>query len=411
MPRRLPGRYTGADVLNRLILLASLTAGAFAPATGLSFHDPKLFPRGEIVKKQVWFWEKIFDRYDSQSFVIHDTRFPEVIIDVIDFNRIATPYGERIRTMTQTKKKITERYVRRYRKGINRFRQYGVKAAKISPIEDRLHQVYSQNPKAYAKLLKGGVQIRTQMGLKDEFERALHRASTYLPQMEAIFTSYGLPVMLTRLPFVESMFNLKARSKVGASGIWQFMPRTAKQFLTLNTNFDERNSPLKATHAAARLLRKNYESLGTWPLAITAYNYGASGIRRAVKTVGSTDLNELIEHYPRRRFGFASENFYAEFYAVSKVFEQKHQARMKELQSMNLVQVTLPGRASIAEVARRSAISMKILKKFNNCLKPRVFRRVSHRVLPKNYALYIPKEFMNESASRYFQTPAALSLN
>lgn len=395
----------------RIIVLAILGAGAFSPATSWSFHDPNLFPRGEIVKKQVWFWEKIFDRYDSQSFVVHDTRFPEVIIDVIDFNRIATPYGDKIQAMTQTKKKITERYLSRYRNGIKRFRQYGTKAAKISPIEDRLHQVYSQNPKAYAMLLKGGVQIRAQMGLKDEFQRALHRASTYLPQMEAIFKSYGLPVLLTRLPFVESMFNLKARSKVGASGIWQFMPRTAKQFLKLNTNFDERNSPLKATHAAARLLRKNYEILGTWPLAITAYNYGANGIRRAVKAVGSDDLNELIEHYPKRRFGFASENFYAEFYAVAKVFEQKHQKQMKELQSMNLVEVTLPKRASIAEVARSSAISMKILKKFNSCLRPRVFRRISHRVLPKNYALYIPKEFMNESANRYFRTSSTLSLN
>lgn len=374
------------------------------PSVGHSYHDPKLFPRGEIVKKQVWFWEKIFDRYDSQSFVVHDTRFPEIIIDVIDFNRISTPYGDRIVNMTQTKKKITEKYLRRYRKGINRFRHYGTKAAKVSPIEDRLQQVYSQNPEAYKKLLKGQVQIRAQMGLKDEFQRALHRASTYLPQMEAIFESYGLPVLLTRLPFVESMFNLKARSKVGASGIWQFMPRTAKQFMKLTYMFDERNSPLKATHAAARLLKKNYESLGSWPLAITAYNYGASGIRRAVKAVGSDDLNELIKHYPRRRFGFASENFYAEFYAVSKVFEQKHRARMKNLESMNLVEVAVPKRTSIAEVARSSAISMKILKKFNSCLRPNVFRRRSSRVLPKNYALYIPQEFMNDSASRYFRT-------
>lgn len=392
-------------------MLSTLCLGALASSTLLSYHDPKLFPRGEIVKKQVWFWEKIFDRYDSQSFVIHDTRFPEVIIDVIDFNRISTPYGDRIVNMTQTKKKITEKYIRRYRKGIARFRQYGSKAAKASPIEDRLHQVYSQNPEAYKKLLKGQVQIRSQMGLKDEFERALLRASHYLPQMEAIFKSYGLPVLLTRLPFVESMFNLKARSKVGASGIWQFMPRTAKQFMKLNYNVDERNSPLKATHAAAQLLSKNYASLGSWPLAITAYNYGASGIRRAVRSVGSKDLNELIKHYPRRRFGFASENFYAEFYAVSKVFEEKHVQRVKELQSMNLVQVNLPKRASIAEVARSSAISMKILKKFNSCLRPRVFRRVSSRVLPKNYALYIPKEFMNESASRYFKTASSLSLN
>lgn len=381
------------------------------PATLWSFHDPKLFPKGEIVKKQVWFWEKIFDRYDSQSFVIHDKKYPEIIIDVIDFNKISTPHGERIRSMTQTKKKITEKYIRRYRKGIQRFRQYGTKAAKISPIEDRLHQVYSQNPEAYKVLLKGGVHIRSQMGLKDEFERALHRASTYLPQMEKIFASYGLPIMLTRLPFVESMFNVKARSKVGASGIWQFMPKTAKRFLKLNYLFDERNSPLKATHAAARLLKTNYENLGTWPLAITAYNYGANGIRRAVRSVGSDDLNDLIRKYPKRRFGFASENFYAEFYAVSKVFEQKHQKRVKKLASMNLVQVNVPKRASIADVVKSTAISMNVLKKFNFCLKPRVFRRTSHKLIPKNYALYIPQEFMSESANRYFKTADTVTIN
>jgi membrane-bound lytic murein transglycosylase D len=140
--------------------------------------------------------------------------------------------------------------------------------------------------------------------------------------MEKVFRAERLPIELTRLPFVESSFNVQARSRVGASGVWQFMPRTAKPSMMVNRDVDERNDPATATHAAARLMRANFEMLRSWPLALTAYNHGAAGVARAVRKAKSRELSVIIDNYSSRRFGFASSNFFACFLAALEVEKQ-----------------------------------------------------------------------------------------
>src|SRR5262245_20063059 len=134
--------------------------------------------------------------------------------------------------------------------------------------------------------------------------------------METIFEREGLPVALTRLPLVESCFNVRAYSKVGAAGIWQFMPSTGRYYLRIDNAVDERRDPVTATVAAATHLKGNYEVLHSWPLAITAYNYCRAGMANAVSTVGSSDIVDIIQHYHGPAFKFASRNFYAEFLAA-----------------------------------------------------------------------------------------------
>jgi membrane-bound lytic murein transglycosylase D len=161
--------------------------------------------------------------------------------------------------------------------------------------------------------------VRFQLGQKDRFITGIFYSGRYLREMERIFRSEGLPIELTRLPFVESSFNIHARSKVGASGVWQFMPRTAKSFMVLNKLVDERNDPLRATLASARLLKQNYMMLGTWGLALTGYNHGPYGVRGIVNKLGTKDIAEIVSRYSSARFGFASENFYACFLAALEV--------------------------------------------------------------------------------------------
>src|SRR5262249_38124787 len=105
-------------------------------------------------------------------------------------------------------------------------------------------------------------------------------------------------------------------SKVGAAGIWQIMPATGRRYLRVSDDVDERLNIRASTMAAAQILRENYEMLGTWPLAITAYNHGANGIKQAVATVGTTDFGAIVQRYRGPLFGFASQNFYAEFLAA-----------------------------------------------------------------------------------------------
>ena len=138
------------------------------------------------------------------------------------------------------KQEILNRYVERYQIAINRLQKIGKKALEYGPMEQRVLQVYSRRKETLSRLFTEEIYLRTQQGLADEFARAAERADTYLPYMERIFKNRGLPHELTRIAFVESMFNREALSKVGASGVWQFMPDTARLYMTVNSYIDER---------------------------------------------------------------------------------------------------------------------------------------------------------------------------
>src|SRR5262249_43765955 len=157
------------------------------------------------------------------------------------------------------------------------------------------------------------------------FAQGLVRSWTYLPDIERIFADAGLPSELTLLPHIESSFENRAMSKVGAAGIWQIMPATGRRYLRVSDDVDERLNIRASTMAAAQILRENYDMLGTWPLAITAYNHGANGMKQAVTTVGTTDFGVVVQRYRGPLFGFASQNFYAEFLAaIDLVKNYKH---------------------------------------------------------------------------------------
>jgi membrane-bound lytic murein transglycosylase D len=119
---------------------------------------------------------------------------------------------------------------------------------------------------------------------------------------------------------VESSFNLKAISKVGASGVWQLMPTIGKKYLVMDdqAGVDERRSPLKATIAAGKLLTWNYNYLGNWPLAIISYNHGLKNLPRFKDH--STDFNKMANLFDgcikKPLLGWASRNYYSEFLAV-----------------------------------------------------------------------------------------------
>src|SRR4029077_7956824 len=162
-----------------------------------------------------------------------------------------------------------------------------------------------------------------QRGLRERFAEGIRASRRYFPEMERIFRDEGLPAELVRLPLIESCFNLQAYSKVGAAGIWQFMPKTGRLFMRVDDLVDERRDPISSTHAAARFLGRVHDMLGSWPLAITAYNHGPDGMARAVDEVGTADIGRIVRDYRGRAFGFASRNFYAEFLAALEV-EQDH---------------------------------------------------------------------------------------
>lgn len=375
--------------------LSAQAASAVVVPTPVPDEEARIFPKPPIVRKQIRFWEKVFYKYPSTTVIVHEALEPDRIIDLIDYKSL-TPGNSAEPVPRKERDVVTTRYLQRYNKALERFQQFGENAIKFGAIEKRVWNVYRNSPAAIAKLLKGEIKLRAQTGLADDFRQAASIATAYLPHMEKVFIQYGLPTRLTRLPFVESMFNMRARSKVGASGIWQFMPATAKLFIYVNNLVDERNSPYKATRAAAQLMAMNYRELGNWPLAITAYNHGALGMQRAARQVGTNDLGEIIKSYQSPSFGFASRNFYAEFLAASNSYERLQRSgkliKTKTLPEVDSVILEKP--TSIKQLLEFTPLTREILEIHNPCLLETTFTSFVDKPLPAFYELKVPRNLI-----------------
>lgn len=128
----------------------------------------------------------------------------------------------------------------------------------------------------------------------------------YAPIFEEVLDRYGLPLELKYLPVVESGLNPKARSRVGAVGLWQFMLGTAKLYgMTSNTLVDERQDPIKSTDAAVRMLSELYKIYQDWNLVLAAYNCGTGNVNKAIKRAGGkTDFWQIYARLPRETRGY-----------------------------------------------------------------------------------------------------------
>ncbi|HEX4923619.1 MAG TPA: transglycosylase SLT domain-containing protein [Bdellovibrionales bacterium] len=285
-------------------------------ALGYRADDFRIIPG---LKERVRFWTDIYSKYTSSQGVIHDAENINLIYEVVDFSYITNDPNLSDREKYRARKKLVEQKKKQITEQLKRIAKTK-SPEELSADDARVYKLF-ENVKGGNKFMAATARnrMRFQLGQRDFFVKGIYYSGRYLKQMEKIFREEGVPVELTRLPFVESSFNIYARSKVGASGIWQFMRGTGRQYMKVGYLVDERNDPLIATRAAARMLRQNYQLLESWPLAITAYNHGPSGVARIAKQCNSKDICEIIERGESRRFGFASKNFYASFIAAVEV--------------------------------------------------------------------------------------------
>jgi membrane-bound lytic murein transglycosylase D len=270
------------------------------------------FAISPTLKDRVGFWFDVYSKYDQNHRIIHHERYPWIIFKIVDVTDIINATTPRVRWLRNVK---ADNFVKAEKARVRKAIQKIAKGAKLSedeqPIADALKALGGNLRRNARRALN---EIRVQTGQRNFFEEGLKVSPRYLSAMEKIFRAKKLPIELTRLPFVESSFNQEATSKVGAGGIWQFMGNTGRKFLIVNDNIDERRSPFKASEAAAMLLKENHMILGhSWPLAITAWNHGPGGVRKACAAAHSKDLGTVIARYRSKSFDFASSNFYSEF--------------------------------------------------------------------------------------------------
>jgi membrane-bound lytic murein transglycosylase D len=230
--------------------------------------------------------------------------------------------------------------------------------------------------------------VKAQRGIKERTAAGIKRSGRYLAQIRKIFQERDLPPELIFLPIVESSYEITARSSAGAMGMWQFMPRTGRQYLRIGRGIDERKDPLESSRAAAAFLAEAYERLGSWPLAITSYNYGPGGVARAVDEVGSENLVDLIQNYSHPNWGFPSKNFYAEFLAAVEIGSnvERYFPGLELDAPVEFKEVEVKRHTSLESLARSFRLNRDQLLGWNPALTP------STRVVPAGYRVKLPSD-------------------
>lgn len=266
----------------------------------------ELFPLYPCIKSNVKFWENVYGRYSSQQGVLHDSDDLSRVYTVIDLEGWNVPGSA----------KINNERIKAAKSQISAIlSELGSGKLPITQEEKHIASLFPRQ--RHTTYHEARENIRLQIGQKDRFYEGLIRSGKYLGDFRKFLSSQGLPAELAYLPHVESSFNPKAYSKAGAAGLWQFTRSTGKEYLTINEFVDERYDPYLATQAAAKLLKENYSQLQSWPLALTAYNYGRAGMVRAADEHGSYE--NIFKSYTQGYFKFASRNFYSEFLAAMRV--------------------------------------------------------------------------------------------
>jgi membrane-bound lytic murein transglycosylase D len=358
------------------ILLASPIASA-----------EELLPRPEGLEPNVRFWIRVYTEIDASGGLIHDSRDLDVVYEVVrlppDLSRRA-----RERRLEKIKRKhadILKRLARGKRTGLSE--------------EEAL--VLSRWPEGVsdATLRAAARRVRFQLGQADRFQAGLVRAGAWRDQIEQALEAAGVPAELAALPHVESSYNPKAYSRAGAAGLWQFTRSTGRLFLRIDHVVDERLDARKSSVAAAKLLRGDYEKLGSWPLAITAYNHGVAGVARAVRRLGTRDIAEISKRYDGRTFGFASRNFYAEFLAALEVdrdaeryFGPIHPVLPQEFETAVLDHFYAP-----ESLERAFGVDRETLREYNQPLRPSVWNGTKY--VPRGYELILPPRTLSRPAA------------
>ena len=216
--------------------------------------------------------------------------------------------------------------------------------------------------------------------------RMMRMSEYYFPLFEETLGRYNLPYELENLPVIESALNPMARSHVGAAGLWQFMPGTAKLYgLEVNSLVDERMDPVKSTEAACRFLSSMYAIYHDWNLVIAAYNCGAGNVNKAIRRAGGKrDFWSIYPYLPRETRNYVPI-FIAANYAMN--YGQEHGICKAPIEKTMLTDTILTTRRMhLQQVSQNLDIDMNELRRLNP--------QYSRDILPGGtaYALCLPSE-------------------
>ena len=381
-------RSTVENPLRRawLAMLLTLLVVLAAPANASSI------PRPEGLQQDVNFWIRVYTEVTTNEGFLHDERNLAVVYDTLRF-----PPGGSSRERQRLVDERRDRHIAALNRIIAALPTEAGREA-LSAEDKRILALWGPNPSAI--ILKEATQrVRFQLGQSDRFREGLIRSSSWETHIAETFANQGLPPELAVLPHVESSFNAAAYSKVGAAGLWQFMRSTGRRYMRIDDAVDERLDPYRSTEAAAQLLAYNYRVLGSWPLALTAYNHGAAGMRRAKESVGTDDFVKINRTYSSRTFGFASRNFFPSFLAALTIDEnpEKYFGPLQRRPEQKFHEVAMPAYVRLATLERVLGVDREQLRLLNPGWRPTIFNGT--RLVPKGYRLRLPADVAGQWTS------------
>jgi membrane-bound lytic murein transglycosylase D len=354
--------------------VTAVTAATDAAAAGAA--DPFVHP--PALERDIRFWIRVYTEVTTDGGLLHDDWNLGLVYEVLRFDSASSP--------TQRERRVHEAKAR-YAALLRRFADGATDD--LTAHERRILHAFGD--KATPSDFRGAIErIRFQLGQADRFREGLIRAAVWEKQIARTLSQHGVPPEIAALPHVESSFNVAAYSKVGAAGLWQFMPTTARRYMRVDSIVDERLDPYSATAAAANLMLYNYRLVGTWPLAVTAYNHGPGGLRRAQDELGTSDIAVIVKRYQGSTFGFASRNFYVAFLAALEVDRNadKYFGPITRLPDTESTPVELPDYISVDGLAKAFKVDMGALRVLNPALRPPIWN--GSRLVPRGYKLRLP---------------------
>ncbi len=330
------------------------------------------------LEPDIAFWRGVFTEINTNQAFVHDNRKLGVI-----YETVALPTG----ASSSKRRKISETARKKYQRILNALADG--KRQGLTSDQKRVLALWPDDV-TNAELRKAAGRLRFQQGLADRFFEGLIRSGQWRDHILANLERAGVPAALVSLPHVESSYNPVARSFVGAAGLWQFTRSTGRRFMQIDHVVDERRDPFLSSVAAASLLQYNYSILKSWPLAITAYNHGVAGMRRAVKRLGTDDIEVILREYDGRTFGFASRNFYVAFLAANEVDQnlEKYFGPVTKDRPRSESVVILQDYLAVDTLENAFGVSRATLKQYNPALLSPVWSGTKY--VPRGYELRLP---------------------
>jgi len=359
-------------------LSLALLLAPFIWCTPVQAETSDAFAYPPELESDVRFWIRVYTEVTTDQGLLHDDWYLGLVYEVLRFDPSDSP---------RQREHIVEQAKARYAALLRRFAAGDTE--NLTPHERRILHDFGDKTTAagYREAIE---RIRFQLGQADRFHEGLIRAQAYETSISRVLADRGVPPEIGALPHVESSFNPAAYSRVGAAGLWQFMPGTARRYMRVDGVVDQRLDPYSATEAAANLMLYNYRLLGSWPLAVTAYNHGPGGLRRAQDELGTSNIAVIVKHYQGATFGFASRNFYVAFLAALEVDRnaEKYFGPLTRLPDTQSTVVTLPDYVAVDALARAFKADLGALRVLNPALRPPVWNKT--RLVPRGYELRIP---------------------